>query len=349
MSGLRFEDVTLRYPGAEAPALEGLTLDVPAGQRTVLLGPSGCGKTTALRIAAGLERQGAGRVLLDGAPLDRLPPERRGVVLVFQDQMLFPHMDVAANIGFGLRMRRRPAREIAQAVEAALERVQLSGLGARPIGALSGGQRQRVALARALVLRPRVLLLDEPLASLDAHLRGEMQALILDLQQQEGLTLLVVTHDQQEAALLGQRVGLMLKGRLRQLGPPEALWQRPVDAEVARFFGARRLVEGVSRAGVFDCALGRLALPEGAPEGKGHLMIRPEGVRLLPGAGADGHAARVVARQFLGRQSLLTLDLGGTCIEALVAPEDAPDIGAALRVALPPEALWPLPAPTTQR
>ncbi len=345
MTRLTIEALRIRHPGAARPALDGLSLEVRSGEMVALLGPSGCGKTTALRIVAGLLAPDSGDVRLDGGSVLRLRPEQRDTVMVFQTGQLFSHMDVAANVGFGLRMRKLPRAEIATRVGEALEQVQLAGLGARRPDQLSGGQRQRVALARALVLRPRLLLLDEPLSSLDAHLRGEMRELIRRLQRDTGITTLVVTHDQEEAAVLGDRVALMLGGALRQFDAPQALWQRPADTDVARFFGGSNFVPGQSDGRVFDSALGPLLLPPGAPIGPGCLTLRPEAV----GRGApdceNGVEARLVECRFQGLLSRAVFDIRGQRIEALLPPAAAQELGQGQlhRIVLPRDALWVLP------
>ncbi|MGX9854917.1 ABC transporter ATP-binding protein [Limimaricola variabilis] len=343
MTGLTLDRLSLRHPGAARPALEELSLEMAQGEMLALLGPSGCGKTTALRVVAGLIQPDSGDVRFDGASVLHLPPERREAVLVFQSGQLFAHMDVAANVGFGLRMQRRPRAEIAERVAEALDQVQLRDLGHRQPHELSGGQRQRVALARALVLKPGLLLLDEPLSSLDAHLRGEMRGLIRRLQRETGITTLVVTHDQEEAAVLGDRVALMLGGRIRQVGAGAVLWNRPADLDVARFFGGCNFIPGRSAGGRFDCALGQLALPPGAPEGEGCLTLRPEAIE--PGEGPNAVTVQVLETRFEGLLTRITAEAGGLRLEALMragaARGAAP--GRALRWRLPAEALWVLP------
>ncbi len=343
MTRLTLERLTLRHPGADRNALSDLSLAVECGEMVALLGPSGCGKTTALRVVAGLVAPDTGDIRLDDASVLRLPPEKRDTVLVFQTGQLFAHMDVAANVGFGLRMRRVPKPEIAARVAEALAQVQLHDLGGRRPHELSGGQRQRVALARALVLRPRVLLLDEPLSSLDAHLRTEMRALIRNLQRETGITTLVVTHDQEEAAVLGDRVALMLDGRIRQLGDPMSLWNRPADLQVARFFGGCNFIPGRAAGGFFDCAMGRLTLPAGAPEGEGCLTLRPEAVEV--GEGDNAVRATLVERRFEGVLTRLIAEAQGQRIEALVRQGAARGLepGQAMSLRLPEQALWVLP------
>ncbi|SDE91897.1 ABC transporter ATP-binding protein [Limimaricola pyoseonensis] len=347
MTRLTLDGLTLHHPGAERAALSELALKVERGEMLALLGPSGCGKTTALRVVAGLIAPDAGDVRLDGESVLRLPPEKRDAVLVFQSGQLFAHMTVAANVGFGLRMRRTARAEIARRVGEALEQVQLAGFGDRRPHELSGGQRQRVALARALVLRPKVLLLDEPLSALDANLRGEMRALVRRLQRETGITTLVVTHDQEEAAVLGDRVALMLDGRIRQIGAPRSLWTRPADLDVARFFGGCNFIPGRSSGGAFDCALGRLALPEGAPEGQGCLTLRPEAIEpaTQPGPNDNVVGARILDTRFEGLLTRITAEAGGQRLEALMRAGAArgAEPGRDMLWRLPPEALWVLP------
>ncbi|MGR3464227.1 ABC transporter ATP-binding protein [Limimaricola sp.] len=343
MTRLTLENLDLHHAGAERAALDALSLEVADGEMVALLGPSGCGKTTALRVIAGLIAPDAGEVRFDGQSVLHLPPERREAVLVFQSGQLFAHMDVAANVGFGLRMQRRPRREIAERVAEALAQVQLGDLGHRHPHELSGGQRQRVALARALVLKPGLLLLDEPLSSLDAHLRGEMRALIRRLQRETGITTLVVTHDQEEAAVLGDRVALMLGGRIHQIGAGASLWNRPADLDVARFFGGCNFIPGRSSGEAFDCALGRLALPEGAPSGEGCLTLRPEAIE--PGEGENAVTVRVIETRFEGLLTRITAQAGDIRLEALMRAGAARGAvpGQETRWRLPSAALWVLP------
>ena len=344
MTALAVQGLSLTYPGAVRPALAGLTLDVPAGSLTALLGPSGCGKTTALRIIAGLLTPDAGDVRLAGASITALPPEARGVVMVFQNPLLFAHLNVADNIGFGLRMRHLPKAQVAARVAQMLEMVQLPGLGARKPGALSGGQAKRVALARALILQPKVLLLDEPLSSLDAQLRAEMRSLIRGLQRKLRITTVFVTHDQEEAVVLADRIGLLLDGQLCQYDAPQMLYQRPATMAVARFFGGRNFVPGRAAGGVFDSALGPLTLPPGMLQGSGVLTIRPEAVGVGPAA-QNRLQAMVTDLAFLGTQTRLMLTVGALALEALVSPGVAQGItaGQTLPVHLPPDALWVMP------
>jgi ABC-type Fe3+/spermidine/putrescine transport system ATPase subunit len=344
MTRVVLSGLTKSYPGAPLPALDRLDLDVPRGELTALLGPSGCGKTTTMKMIAGLLAPTSGDITFDGRSVLRDAPEDRGAVMVFQNHLLFPTMSVADNVGFGLRMRKVPKAEIARRVTGMLELVRLPDLGARAPSELSGGQQQRVALARALVVKPNVLLLDEPLSNLDAHLRLEMRDLIRSLQRSLGITTIFVTHDQEEAVVLADRVALILNGRLRQYDAPDAFYRRPADAEVAAFFGCRNLVQGVSAGGIFECALGRLRLPEGSRTGPGLLTVRPEAVR-IGAAAINAFEARVTDRLYLGTQTRLALAAGGVTLEAVLPPDLVAKVapGDAITMNLPPASLWVMP------
>lgn len=263
--------------------------------------------------------------------------------MVFQNPLLFPHLTVAQNVGFGLRMRGLAAAEITAKTAAMLDQVQLSGLGHRHPAQLSGGQQQRAALARALILRPKILLLDEPLSNLDPALRDEMRSLIRALQRASGITTLVVTHDQTEAVALSDRIALLLDGHIAQHAAPEDFYRRPATRAVARFFGGVNFIPGTVRAGRFHAPFGPLALPPGTPDGAGLLTIRPEALRL--GSGANGVAGQITAITFLGTQSRVDLSVAHHPLQALVPPEIARTlkVGDPQPVCLPPEALWLLP------
>ena len=232
---LHVEDVVVRFDGE--PALDGASLEVAPSEVVTVLGPSGSGKTTLLRVVAGLQRPDSGRVLLDGRDLADVPAHRRGIGLVFQDHALFDHRDVQGNVAFGLRMRGASREEIARRVAKVLELVGLAGLARRSVATLSGGEQQRVALARALAPDPRVLLLDEPLGSLDRRLRDRLLGDLARLFEELRVTAVYVTHDQGEAFELGDRVAVMREGRIVQTGTPDGLWAHPLDEDVARFLG----------------------------------------------------------------------------------------------------------------
>ncbi|MFC7734977.1 ABC transporter ATP-binding protein [Roseomonas sp. GCM10028921] len=289
---LRIQALTKRF-GASA-AVRDVDLDVKQGEMLVLLGPSGCGKTTTLRMVAGFVEASEGRILLEGQDLTGLPPYRREMGMVFQSYALFPHMTVAGNVTFGLRMRKLPRPEIEARLAETLEMVKLTPMAERYPRQLSGGQQQRVALARALAIRPKVLLLDEPLSNLDANLRQQVAREIRGLQRAAGLTALMVTHDQDEAMMMADRLVLMNEGAVQQVGTQEELYECPANPFVARFIGHSNLVAGELADGA------RLALPGGAVRLAGHyaaagpctLAIRPERARLC---GPEDPAARVTA------------------------------------------------------
>ncbi|HEV8424087.1 MAG TPA: ABC transporter ATP-binding protein [Actinomycetes bacterium] len=286
----------LRKAFGPATVLDGARLRAPAGRVVALLGPSGCGKTTLLRCIAGLERPDDGEVRLDDRPLCApgvfVPPERRRIGMVFQDGALFPHLNVAGNVGYGLRREQRRRGRLAARqpgrVEQALDLVDLAGFGARMPASLSGGQQQRVALARALVTHPSVLLLDEPFSNLDTilrvQIRGEVQRLLADL----GVTAVFVTHDQEEAFVVGDEVAVMLGGRIVQQAVPAELYRAPASRAVAAFLGDANLVPGVADAGLAHTAVGRVPL-RAELLGDVDVLLRPEQLRVTAGRGADAH------------------------------------------------------------
>lgn len=298
---LEFREVTVRY-GA-ATAVENLSLALRPGELLTLLGPSGCGKSTLIRTAGGFMTPAAGRIWLDGADVTNLPPEARPTATVFQSHALFPHKNVGDNVAYGLRARGVPRAEAARRAVAMLEKVGLDGVAARPVQALSGGQQQRVALARALVVNPKVLLLDEPLSSLDAGLRVQLRAEIRRLQRVLGMTALYVTHDQEEALSISDRVAVMRSGRLVQVGTPEAIYGRPADEFVARFVGDAHVLPAVEGGAVF---------------------VRPGDLEPDPASPVRG---RVTERQFKGATVTYVVDM------APDAPDmDVPDASGARRV-----------------
>ncbi len=308
--GARLELAGLRrrYPGADRDALAGLDVAVPAGSCLAVLGPSGSGKTTVLRLVAGLEVPDAGTVGIDGVDLAGVPPERRGMAVLSQRPLLFPHLDVADNVAFPARVAGR-SRRVARAEAAQhLAAVGLAGLDRRRPAALSGGQAQRVALARALASRPRVLLLDEPTTGLDSATRSEVHDLLRTVRADTGTTTVLVTHDPAEAAVLGDgpddRVAVLDAGRLQQHAPVAELYARPASLTVARLLGGRTEVPGTVREGRHVSALG--AVPVAAPEGPGVLVVRPELVGLGPPGDRTGS---VVDVRGLGARWLVTVEV----------------------------------------
>lgn len=300
-------------------ALDGVSVRIEAGELFFLLGASGCGKSTLLRCIAGLEMAERGTIRFGGREVTAVPPHLRETAMVFQSYALWPHLSVAQNIAFGLEERHVPKAEIKRRVQDALELVQLAGFGPRAIDQMSGGQQQRVALARALVVKPKCLLLDEPLSNLDAQLRIEMRLEIRSLVKRHGLTAIYVTHDQEEALAMADRMAILSHGRIAQIGTPEAIYRTPLSAEVASFIGETNLIPGVlleSRApsATVDTALGplrgRLTDPDWqpAPGAAVRLSIRPEAWRLHQDAGDNAVTGRIVERSYLGQRIQYWLD-----------------------------------------
>ena len=287
MGELRLNNLTIRYGGTTV--VRNFNLKVLDGEMVSLLGPSGAGKTTVLKAVAGLIHPHEGDILIDGHLVTDLPPEKRNAVMVFQKSLLFPFMNVAQNIAFGLRMQsRRPDEEIQKKIREIMQLTQLTGLEKRKIHELSGGQQQRVSLARALVLKPAILLLDEPLSNLDANLRQQMRELIQDIQTETRITTLFVTHDQAEALVLSHRVGLLLDGCLRQVGEPRMLFHQPADPEVARFFGGCNFIQGRIKNGHFHSEFA--TVPTTLKNGNGYSVtatIRPEDVIISSNSNYD--------------------------------------------------------------
>jgi ABC-type Fe3+/spermidine/putrescine transport system ATPase subunit len=309
---LRIEGLRKSFGGSVA--LDGVDLAIAAGERFALLGASGCGKSTLLRCLAGLETPDAGRIQLDGEDITALPAHRRPVNMMFQSYALFPHRDVAANIGFGLVQAGLPKPEIARRVERMLALVRLEGFGGRKPAQLSGGQRARVALARALARQPRLLLLDEPLSALDRNLREAMQAELVAIQAATRTTFVLVTHDQAEAMSLATRMAVMRAGRIAQEGTPATLYERPGSRYVAEFLGAANIIE------------------RPLPGGTGLVAIRPERIALTPDGPQAGMLREVAYR---GQDFLLVVELdGGPLLRVVVPNGGVPPPPAGSRVAL---------------
>ena len=316
MIHVRLENLTKRF-GSGPPAVDGMSLDVPRGEFLALLGPSGCGKTTCLRMLAGLIAPSAGRIVVAGTDVTALPAFRRNMGFVFQNYALFPHMDVAANVAFGLEMRgtTRAARD-GQVAEA-LRLVRLEGYEGRRPRELSGGQQQRVALARALVIRPELLLLDESLSNLDAKLRDQMRQEIREIQRKLAITTLFVTHDQVEALSMCDRVAVMEHGRLAQIGTPEEVYERPANRFVAGFVGRANWLTGRVRGGGVDLAGTLITAPDLLTEGTAvDVMVRPHRLRLdtdPDGASSDENClpGRVRALVYVGDVAQVDVETSG--------------------------------------
>lgn len=317
-------------------AIEDVSMDIGEGEFFSLLGASGCGKTTLLRMLAGFEDVSGGEIWIDGQEMSAVPPFRRPVNMVFQNYAIFPHMNVAGNVGYGLRKLRLPASERRERVEEMLDLVQLSGYAARKANQLSGGQRQRVALARALVLRPKVLLLDEPLGALDKQLREQMQMELKRLQRSIGITFVFVTHDQEEALTLSDRIAVMEGGDVLQVGTPSDLYERPVSRKVASFIGnmnflRARVTGRVNGHAHLDVeALGQLSVPaEAAAVSTGSdvcVAIRPERFVLSetpPPCGAPAVEGSVEQTTYLGERCHHLVRLAGQDTRVAVSAQNA--------------------------
>src|SRR5437868_1644128 len=327
---LHIDGVTRRF--GEVTALDGVSLEIKQGEFFALLGPSGCGKTTLLRILAGFETPDGGTVTLDGEDLLAMAPNRRPINLMFQSYALFPHMTVAKNVAYGLEREKIDRAEIRTRVGEVLETVGLSAQADRRPEKLSGGQRQRVALARAIVKRPRLLLLDEPLSALDKQVRAGMQLELKRLQNEVGITFVVVTHDQEEAMSLADRIAVFDSGQVRQIDAPIALYERPRTRFVADFVGANNLFEGTAAPGGVEVdGFGLLAGNGAVAEGRAALLaVRPENI----GLGAEGLAGTVLDVSFYGGTSHISITLAGREKPVLVAAHGASKVLAGADVHL---------------
>jgi spermidine/putrescine transport system ATP-binding protein len=348
---LQIRDLTKFFGRGDSAvtALHGVNVSISEGEFFTLLGPSGCGKTTLLRLIAGFEPPSGGDIVLDGQDIARLPPNRRPVNTVFQNYALFPHMTVAENVGFALGAQGRPKAEIGQTVARMLDLVQLAHLAQRKSGELSGGQQQRVALARALAPKPRILLLDEPLSALDLKLRKDMQNELKRLQGETGITFIFVTHDQEEALTMSDRIAVMNGGRIQQIATPRELYDHPANRFVAGFIGEVNLLPARCDGGHLYLTQAAGPLPTAHPDGAVTLMVRPEHV-VLGAAQPDAMAltARVSRLTYFGTDTLVHLQLdGGAALVARI--QNTLRGGASCRegetiaVSLPTDALRLLP------
>jgi putative spermidine/putrescine transport system ATP-binding protein len=332
---VRLENLQRRY--ANTTALAGLTLTIAPGELVALLGPSGCGKTTALRLLAGLEEPDSGKVVVDNVDVTNVPANRRDIGMVFQAYSLFPHMTAMRNVEFGLQLHDVGAAERRKRAGDMLELVGLSAHAHKYAHQMSGGQQQRVALARALAIEPKVLLLDEPLSALDAKVRSRLRDEIRRVQLEVGTTTLFVTHDQEEALAIADRVGVMNAGRLEQLGPPTTIYSRPATPFVAEFVGLSNRLTGEVRGGAVTVRGRTLPLVESdVPDGPVVALVRPEAVTLASHTAPEPGplVGTVIAVTFLGATSRVTVDLGDTTILAQLSTSDAGALPAGSRVAL---------------
>jgi spermidine/putrescine transport system ATP-binding protein len=353
-SMIEITDVTRSYGAFKA--LDNATLTIREGEFFSLLGPSGCGKTTLLRMIAGFDTPTAGSIAIDRQPMDGIPANRRPTNMVFQSYAIFPHLNVAQNVGYGLKRLRLDPAEEKRRVEEALAQVSLSGLGSRGATELSGGQRQRVALARALVMRPKVLLLDEPLSALDKKLREQMQVELRRLQQAVGITFVLVTHDQYEALGMSDRIAVMFGGRIAQVAAPKEIYQRPVNRQVADFLGGMNfinaeIVEENGTSLVMEASgFGRVKTEKPQAfvrNGKAATLgIRPERLRVLWDDATNSHeiSGKVVDRNYFGEITHLIVEVPGfekplSVSESNNFGADDIPVGAPIRLAYDPEAL----------
>ena len=313
---------------------------MPHGTFVCLLGPSGCGKTTLLRMIAGLEEPTAGAILLDDQDITPVPTHQRNLGMVFQSLALFPHLSVGDNISYSLRIRGASRDEQARRVDELLKMVHLPGFADRPVAKLSGGQRQRVAIARALAHSPKLFLLDEPLSALDAKLREAMQVELRQLQQQLGITTIVVTHDQREAMTMADLVVVMGSGKIRQAAAPIEIYRKPADAFVADFIGSTNLLDvtadSAGRAVILGHAIPGLSMPAGVA--KASVSIRPEDVHIAA-PGGDAISGTVTFVRDLGGTIETFVEAGGSTIVAVATPRERPDVkaGQTVGLVLPPE------------
>ncbi len=354
MTGLSIRKLYKAY--GSFMAVHGIDLEIPEGELVVLLGPSGCGKTTTLRCVAGLEDISDGTIAIGDTVVSQrgrsLPPERRQIGMVFQSYAIWPHMTVAENVAFGLKLQRMPKTDTEARVRSALDLVGLSGYAERHVSQLSGGQQQRVALARAMALEPRILLFDEPLSNLDAKLRERMRFELRQIQQRLGITSVYVTHDQQEAMVIADRIVLMRNGHIEQMGTPELLYHKPRTRFAAEFVGLANIFEGEARNGEVKIDGGPILKSADLTSGPVEIIFRPEQVRVTSGQPSDGpnvFEAQVKESFFLGNIEDLVLNAEGAEIRTQLSPAAHHKTGSTLWLTIPPEAIVLLPRATSSQ
>ena len=345
MTEVSIKNLTMRFDGMLNPAVDAINLDMEDGKLTALLGPSGCGKTTTMRLIAGLLRPTEGDILFDNRSVLDVPAEKRNTAMVFQKHLLFPYMSVGDNIAFGLRMRKEKKAFRQKRIREMLDLVRLPDMAHRRPAQLSGGQQQRIALARALVIEPDVLLLDEPLSALDAHLRDEMRELIRSIQTELSITTLIVTHDQEEAVVLADRIAVMFDGRICQYDEPPVFYDRPASARVAEFFGAKNLIRATILGKTAETSFGTLEIEVGLVDsGPAVLTIRPEAI-MLGSNDVNAFEARVITKVYMGTMVRVGFDVKGLEIEGLFPKEAMPEFqeGRTLNISFPAQSIWVVP------
>ena len=345
MTTLSLHEVSKRF--GTVAAVDDLSLEANSGELLALLGPSGAGKTTTLRLVAGLLQPTSGDIHFDGRSILAELPERRRAVLMLQSPSLFPYMSTADNASFALLMQGVGRSQARDRAEDMLTTVGLPGLGDRRPAELSGGQQQRVALARALLAEPRLLLLDEPLANLDPELRGDMRRLIRETQRERSITTIFVTHDQEEAVAMGDRIALLFDGRLEQIGRPREFYERPHSPRVAHFFGAQNLLPGTRRGNIVATAIAELRVGNGEPrDGPVVVTIRPEAVLLGQGDPENTIEGRIIETNYRGTHVVVRVTIADIVITASLRPGEASSfsVGDITKVTLPAARLWVMPA-----
>ncbi len=343
MIDLRLSGISKSY--GKNSVVMSLDMDISSGELIALLGPSGCGKTTILKMIAGLYEPDGGEIFFDGRPMKGIPAEERPAVMVFQNYLLFPYMTVEENIAFGLKMGHIDKAEIRTRVSDMLKLIRMEGMGQRKPSELSGGQKQRVALARALVLRPQILLLDEPLSNLDAHLRDEMRELILQVHREFQVTTVFVTHDQEEAVLLADRIALIFEGKLHQFGEVRDFFEKPHSERIAGFFGNRNILKGFCSESAVETEIGAIRTPliEGREESGRtvSLMIRPE--HILPREGGENSFRfKIHSKIYMGHYIRYRVEVGTELWDVIDGPEsrEGYEAGSTCWFTLPPHRIW---------
>ena len=310
--------------------LENIDFEVDDGKVVSLLGPSGCGKTTTLKVIAGLLQPDEGAIFIGDQNITKLPSEKRGTVIVFQDHLLFPHLNVEQNIGFGLKMAKHPKKEIKEKVEEMLDLVKLKGTNRKYPHELSGGQQQRIALARALAVSPKVLLLDEPFSNLDPKLRQEIRELTFEIQRNLGMTTILVTHDKEEALMSSDKIAFMQDGKIKQFGTPEELYQRPNSIEVAHFLGEKNFIPGRIQNGRFQSEIVSIQ-SDRRDNNHARLMIKPEDIGIFP-VGTKDLEGTIQSRKYAGERVYYTVGVMG--IELKIISQSASFYSIGDRVSL---------------